>query len=113
MVELKFVGKCFAITVALLFCLQFEVQGVRAEQHVTTYLRSGTAMIWMREAMKGAHLFVINSSSELAPKLKMSHWLPKFESKVEPLRNISSDIPVVDFPEEAVGEDSEQKASVF
>jgi hypothetical protein len=113
MAELKFVGKCFLITLALIFCLQFEVQGTPIEQHVTSYLRKGTTMVWLRESMKGAHLFVMNSTVELAPKLNMSHWFSKIESKVEPLRNISTDTPTVNFPEDAVDEDNEQKASVF
>lgn len=113
MAELKFVAKCLGITIAVMFCLQFEVhKGVRAESYVSSYLRDGTAVVWIRDSIRGAKMFVMNSSTELAPKLKMGNWIPDFGSKVEPLRNISSDLPEA-FPDEAVGDEAEKKAGVF
>lgn len=114
MAEFKFVLKCLGITAVLMFALQFEVhQGVRAEKYVAEYLRDGQAVVWVRDAMKGASLFVVNSSADLAPKLKLENIWPKIDKKAEELRNISSDIPVPGFPDEEVADEDVQKASVF
>lgn len=113
MAELKFVLKSVVITAVLMFALQFEVtQGVRAETLVSDYLRNGVVSVWVRESVKGAHLFVMNSGTDLAPKLNMKHWLPKWESQPEKPRNISSDIPA-DFPEDEIGTDVSQGASAL
>lgn len=113
MAELKFVLKSILITAILMFALQFEVQkGVRAESFVTDYLRNGTVSIWLREAVKGAHLFVMNSSTQLGPKLNAKNWMPKWDSAPEKPRNVSSDIPA-DFPDEEVEVPGAQEASAL
>lgn len=113
MAELKFVLKCLGITSLILFVLQFEISGVRAEKHVSEYLRSGTAVVWVREAVKGGYLLVTKSTTELAPKLSLNSLWPKTDTKSEANRNVSSDVPIAEFPDEEVGEDTVQKASVF
>ncbi len=113
MAELKFVLKSLLITAAIMFVLQFEVQkGVRMEAYLTDYLRSGTVSLWVRESMKGAHQFVMNSSTELAPKMSLKHWAAKLESKPEAPRNVSSDIPA-EFPDDEISEGAAQEAGAF
>ncbi|MCC6137962.1 MAG: hypothetical protein IT287_04975 [Bdellovibrionaceae bacterium] len=114
MVELKFVLKCLAITVVLMAALQFEVQGVRAEHMVANYLRDGKIVVWVRESMKGAHHFVVHKGKEVMPGLMSGHWMPKWEEKAkEPKRNISSDLPPTEFPDDEIGDEAVQKAGVF
>lgn len=114
MAELKFVIKCVFMTAILMVALQFEVEGVRTEKRVSDYLRDGKVVVWVRESVKGAHHFVLHNGKEIFPKLMAGNWLPSWGSKtVEPLRNISSDLPLTDFPDDEIGEDLQQKASAF
>lgn len=113
MAELKFVFKSVLITVALMFALQFEVaKGVRVETYISDYLRDGTVVVWVRESVKGAHLLVMNGSTELGPKLNLKNWLPATSGSSKAPRNVSSDIPS-EFPDEEVASELIQEATTF
>lgn len=113
MAEVLFVVKSFVITAVLFVALQLDISGVRAEKHLSEYLRHGRIVGWVRDAVKGGEQLVAEQLKKSNLNLKIENPLPSIQDKIEKVREVSSQIKDSEFPEEVDIKDHLPKVDGF